>query len=203
MGVLQRITDGLQVHRELTGRRETYADYRRIVHEQSGGRLSLNSIYSDLTPVDPAEYMPGEGEFLFFRYSPKYKDDLTIYDIYPFVYVLGQTETVEIGTSAFYGANLHYINKAKAGDIRNTIYADDTIIKTFDHDMLLQKDFELMMKNLLPIIYLNEKFNIIQHTGASLYHKYIQSYIQTRMYLVPEYYANIMLFLELERFVTQ
>lgn len=202
MGILKRISNGLQEHREITRKRETYADYRRIIAAESGGNLSLTSIYADLIPRNPYEYIPSQGEFVFFRYDPKYKKQLSIYDIYPLVYVFGQTETVEPGAYAFFGANLHYINKSKTGGIRNRLYAQKTLLKTLEQEELEVEDFQLLMEELEGILYKNDIVNLIGYGGASLYHKYIQTYIRTQIYSVPEEYTNIMIYLELERFVT-
>lgn len=201
MGVLKRIADGLQEHREIAGKSETYADYRRIIQAESGGNMSLTSIYADLIPQNPYGYSPGGGEFLFFKYDPKYKKTLSIYDIYPLVYVFGPTTTVEKDAFAFFGANLHYINKSKVGGIRNRQYAKKTILKTLEQEELERESYLSMMEELSGIIYKKDKTNLIGYPGASLYHKYIQTYMKTQIYVVPEEYANIMLFLELERFV--
>jgi len=203
MGVLNNISIALQAHRELTGRRETYADYRRIIYEQSSGRLSLTSIYSDLERLGKDSYAPTEGDFIFFKYNPKYKKILSIYDIYPLVYVFGPTMTVEVGGYAFFGANLHYINKSKTGGIRNRQYARGTIIKAFDHEEIENTDFYRLMEELTTIFYKNRSVNLVSHAGASLFHKYINKFLLTNYYRIPEKFVNIMLFLDLERFVTR
>lgn len=208
MGVLQDIQQGILAFREFTERRETYAQFRQIIYEKGAGRLDKENVFKDLILTNPKEYYPSSGEMVFFEYYPKYVEKLSIYDRFPLVYVFGPTNTVEIGTYAFFGANLHYINKSKVGGIRNRQYASNTIIRAFEPEELFEEDYKMLMQDLNYIVteqvYFGKKRpNLYSHPGSSLYHKYIRSYFLSGMYVVPEEYTNIMLFLELENFITK
>lgn len=208
MGVLEDIQKEVLYYRERTERRETYAQFRQIIYEQGAGRLDKDNIYKDLILSDSKDFFPSAGDLVFFEYYPKYVDKLSIYDRFPLVYVFGPTETVEVGTYAFFGANIHYINKSKVGGIRNRQYAARTIVRTLDEEELFQEDYQMLMEDLTTMFirqmsYGDKTINLFSHTDSSLFHKYIRSYFVSDMYVVPKEYANIMLFLELEDFVTK
>lgn len=200
MGVLKKISRDLFEIRQRTGRRESFNDYKNIIKRYAsvGG---MRQIYDDLQPMPSMSYIPSGGQLVFFRYSPKLRNELSIYDVYPLVYAFGATTTVEIGTSAFFGANIHYINKSKTGGIRDRISAKNKIIKTFSEEELFREDYLLLMSNLTSLIFSNQKNKLIGYNGASLYHKYIQRYIRSQIYIVPPEYVDIMMFMDLEQFV--
>ena len=63
------------------------------------GKISQNKIIEGYKPAKVLK----QGELYFFRYDPKLKDKLDVYDEYPLIFV------IELYNNGFLGLNLHYL----------------------------------------------------------------------------------------------